>query len=74
MILFSAILAFSAASYGRIVEWWDGLEIEAQIGYWLISWSLLILIAYQQGGTVYGFIAGIGIGFLLLARGLINMI
>ena len=48
-VLFSAIIAFCVASWGRMVEWWVDMSPAWKAGVFMFVWALLIIVGCQYG-------------------------
>jgi len=67
-VLFSAIVAFAVASWGRILEWWVDMSPFWKAAMFTTTWAIAITVGYSFG-PVYalcGIIAGLLALLLLL--------
>lgn len=49
LILLSVLIAFTAASWGRVVEWWVDMSPAWKAGVFMFVWALLIIVGCQYG-------------------------
>ena len=69
-VLLSSIIAFAAASWGRVVEWWGDMSPAWKAGVFMFLWALLIIIGYQYG-RYYALAALIaGLIFMVIQAGI----
>ena len=47
--LLTSLVAFVAASWGRVVEWWEDMSPAWKAGVFIFFWALLMVIGYQYG-------------------------
>lgn len=61
LILLSVLIAFTAASWGRVVEWWGDMSPAWKAGVFIFFWALLMVIGCQYGRyyALAGLIAGL---------------
>jgi len=61
LILLSILIAFVAASWGRVVEWWADMSPAWKVGVFVFCWALAILIGFRfrPGYALAAVIAGV---------------
>lgn len=61
LILLSVLIAFAAASWGRVAEWWADMSPAWKAGVFMFLWALLIIVGYQYGRyyALAGLISGL---------------